>query len=61
MAAAIEVKGTSIAVGKIEPLFGAVLLGRGFDYDISRDGQQVFGTATVRLLTMWLRVATLVA
>jgi hypothetical protein len=58
MAAAIEVKGTSIAVGKIEPLVADC---RGFDYDISRDGQQVFGTATVRLLTMWLRVATLVA
>ena len=47
MAAAIEVKGPSIAVGKIEPLFGGLLLGRGFDYDISRDGPQVVGTATV--------------
>jgi hypothetical protein len=41
MSAGIEVTGTSLQVGKIEPLFGGLIIGRGFLYDVAPDGQHV--------------------
>ena len=41
MAAGIEVKGGSLEVGQIEALFGGLMAGRGFVYDVSRDGRHV--------------------
>ena len=41
MSAGIDVKGSSLEVGKIEALFGGLILGRGFLYDVSQDGQRV--------------------
>ena len=41
MSAGIEVKGSSLYVGKIEALFGGLMVGRGFLYDVSPDGQHV--------------------
>jgi Tol biopolymer transport system component len=41
MSAGIEVIGTSLQVGKIEALFGGLIVGRGFLYDVSPDGQHV--------------------
>ena len=41
MSAEIEVKGGLLEIGKIEALFGRLVVGRGFLYDVSRDGQHI--------------------
>jgi eukaryotic-like serine/threonine-protein kinase len=41
MSGGIEVTGTSLQVGKIEPLFGGLIVGRGFLYDVAPDGQHI--------------------
>ena len=40
MAAAVSVKGATFEVGAVSPLFGPLLTGSGFQYDISADGQR---------------------
>ena len=43
MSAAIEPADKTVSIGAIEPLFGGLIVGRGFLYDVSRDGQRVVG------------------
>ena len=41
MSARIEMKGNFVDVSKIEALFGGLIVGRGFLYDVAADGQHV--------------------
>ena len=43
MSAAIEPADKTVNIGAIEPLFSGLIVGRGFLYDVSRDGQHVVG------------------
>jgi hypothetical protein len=40
MAASVSMKGSTLDLGRVQPLFSGVLAGpRGFEYDVSLDGQ----------------------
>jgi Tol biopolymer transport system component len=41
MAAEVMIKGGKIQTGEVRPLFGPLLTGNGFQYDVSADGQRI--------------------
>jgi hypothetical protein len=41
MAAEVTIKGGEIQTGEVRPLFGPLLTGNGFQYDVSADGQRI--------------------
>ncbi len=41
MAAEVIRKGTALEIGQVRTLFGPLILGRGFLYDVSADGQRI--------------------
>jgi hypothetical protein len=41
MAAEVMIKGGKIQTGEVRPLFGPLLIGNGYQYDVSADGQRI--------------------
>ena len=46
MAAEVKVNGDVLEVGSINPLFGPLAVGAGYQYDVSVDGQRFLAAVT---------------
>jgi hypothetical protein len=40
MAVEVDLKGAEVEIGAVRPLFGPLLTGHGYQYDVSPDGQR---------------------
>jgi Tol biopolymer transport system component len=60
MAAEVMIKGGEIQTGEVRPLFGPLLTGNGYQYDVSADGQRILavtprsnGSAPLTIVQNW--------